>query len=642
MPCLCVEDGCGSETQSEVEDSRKSVTEQTDNSADGQTPPQQPSIFTLSKKEVLDPCWYCMMSLIREDLNLTQPLTQLGGEASSPPPGGKSPNYQTDPRPHFGIPNSSRSTPFPLWGSRGPRELRKGDEEEEEEEVCMSTERDLARMSLHTPSESVSSEEEQNGTLEESTESPDSSSGRHEQAADVSEWDESPASGWDLLPDVCLQHVLVWLGDRDRARASLVCRRWHRATRSPALWRSRHFHLTGRCSPGRCSEHDLAVGYARSLGAFLEELEVLVALPYRCRVTVARRLQLALRALFQGLCGSGARLRSLSVRNLQLQRDAWSRSTRNAIVHNLAHFLGHMATHLLHLSLGGSRMTLAQGLKVLKALARTQQHLNSSGGKGGGILSLDLEGFFAPSEPVHTHPPFSQLLGHFHRLEWLSLSYSCVSDELLEALGSSQQVKGRGCGSLKCLRLKCHNEEPHSQVVWEQAWASLVQRCPKLCVEFDVEGITNVDRLQRILLPRVPLVSFTMSECNFSEQDVNPKPIFRDILPHFWCQLQVLSVEIDNCYQSVDEELLELVMMCSQLDSLMLNAYLELSFVEQLLEYCQHTSCPIRSLDVKVCYLSEGESHEEVEEEKLRELLSYHSHFVHPALQLSVELYPIK
>lgn len=36
------------------------------------------------------------------------------------PSGGQRPNYQTDPRPHFGVAWSSHSTCRPLWGSEGP------------------------------------------------------------------------------------------------------------------------------------------------------------------------------------------------------------------------------------------------------------------------------------------------------------------------------------------------------------------------------------------------------------------------------------------------------------------------------------------------------------------------------------------
>lgn len=392
-------------------------------------------------------------------------------------------------------------------------------------------------------SEAVSPERKEAGTQEESRETPDpdSTAARHEATADVSGADESATRHWDLLPDVCLQRVLFWLGDRDRVRASLVCRRWHHATRSPALWRYRRFRFTGYTSRTRRTEQELAVDYTRSLGSFLEVLDVEVVVPYLRVVTVVRRIQLAICALLRELCSARARLRSLTITNLELERDAWMRGPSKALVQSLVRFLRHMASHLVHLSLWGSRAILQDGLKILDTLASTQRHLVCTGAFSSGILTLDLEGFFS----VLLEPP--SLLSvpchitHVHRLESLNLSYSCVTDELLHALGP--RVKGQGRrssgASLKRLRLKCHCREPHSQVVCGSAWASLVQRCPQLCVEIDVEGVTSIDRLQRILLPQVPLTSFVMSECNFSEQDIRCRPIFRDILPHYYSGLQV-------------------------------------------------------------------------------------------------------
>lgn len=391
-------------------------------------------------------------------------------------------------------------------------------------------------------SESVSAEQEEGGTQEESRETPDPDSTveRYEVTADVSAADESSSCHWDLLPDVCLQRVLFWLGDQDRVRAALVCCRWRRATRSPALWRHRRVRFTGFTSKTLRTEQELAVEYVRSLGSFLEVLEVEVETPYLCVVAKVRRIQLAICALLRELCNAGARLRSLTIRNLELQRDFWMRGPTKALVQSLVRFLRHMASHLVHLSLWGSRATLQDGLKILQTLASTQQHLDCTGAFSSGILNLDLEGFFSVlldshllSIPCH--------IAHIHRLESLTLSYSCVTDELLNALGP--KVKGqprRSTGtSLKRLRLKCHWREPHSQVVCGSEWASLVQRCPQLCVEIDIEGITSIDRLQRILLPEVPLTSFIMSECNFSGQDIRCKPIFRDILPHYYSRLQV-------------------------------------------------------------------------------------------------------
>ncbi|XP_066552047.1 XIAP-associated factor 1 [Amia ocellicauda] len=59
-------------------------------------------------------CWYCMKSFPPEQLK----AHQVDCYTESPPK--DEPRYQQDPRPHFGVPRSSRSTPYPLWGCKGP------------------------------------------------------------------------------------------------------------------------------------------------------------------------------------------------------------------------------------------------------------------------------------------------------------------------------------------------------------------------------------------------------------------------------------------------------------------------------------------------------------------------------------------
>ncbi|XP_030010610.1 uncharacterized protein LOC115433377 [Sphaeramia orbicularis] len=73
-----------------------------------------------SPKQPPEPCWYCLRSLDSEYRPHT-PLQQEEADSSSPlPSSGQKVIYQTDPRPHFGVAFSSRSTCRPLWGSEGP------------------------------------------------------------------------------------------------------------------------------------------------------------------------------------------------------------------------------------------------------------------------------------------------------------------------------------------------------------------------------------------------------------------------------------------------------------------------------------------------------------------------------------------
>ncbi|XP_068187940.1 uncharacterized protein [Antennarius striatus] len=65
------------------------------------------------------PCWYCLRSLDSEHRAET-PRQEKSEPLSPPPSSGEKMNYQTDPRPHFGVAWSSHSTCRPLWGSEGP------------------------------------------------------------------------------------------------------------------------------------------------------------------------------------------------------------------------------------------------------------------------------------------------------------------------------------------------------------------------------------------------------------------------------------------------------------------------------------------------------------------------------------------
>ncbi|KAK2823503.1 hypothetical protein Q7C36_020103 [Tachysurus vachellii] len=55
----------------------------------------------------------------------------LENSALMPSHGGAHLSYQQDPRPHFGVAHSSRSTSFPLWGKEGHREIKREADEDD-------------------------------------------------------------------------------------------------------------------------------------------------------------------------------------------------------------------------------------------------------------------------------------------------------------------------------------------------------------------------------------------------------------------------------------------------------------------------------------------------------------------------------
>ncbi|XP_067289012.1 uncharacterized protein [Pseudorasbora parva] len=114
----------------------ESVTQE--KSESGQTPNITQALAATpvhTQRVAVELCWYCLKS--QEDFNI--PQLQVDSEELTLPPSGERMNYQRDPRPHFGVAHSSRSVPFPLWDSDRPREMKRGEEKEEEKEEAVDS-----------------------------------------------------------------------------------------------------------------------------------------------------------------------------------------------------------------------------------------------------------------------------------------------------------------------------------------------------------------------------------------------------------------------------------------------------------------------------------------------------------------------
>ncbi|KAM6983723.1 uncharacterized protein LKV04_011624 [Tautogolabrus adspersus] len=88
-------------------------------SEDELTPTSVSSHTSNTQNRPSEPCWYCLRSLDSE-YHPETPKQEDTDPLSTSPSSGQKVNYQTDPRPHFGVAWSSHSTCRPLWGSEGP------------------------------------------------------------------------------------------------------------------------------------------------------------------------------------------------------------------------------------------------------------------------------------------------------------------------------------------------------------------------------------------------------------------------------------------------------------------------------------------------------------------------------------------
>ncbi|KAM9453828.1 F-box only protein 39-like [Salvelinus alpinus] len=453
-----------------------------------------------------------------------------------------------------------------------------------------------------------------------------------EEEGEVEE-DKKPKLGWANLPDVCLWQVFWWLRDRDRVKAALVCHHWHHVMRSPSLWRVRNFNFSGRISRTHRSELETAVCYAKTYGSYLENLEIRFSHPLNS--LVSRRFQQTLRTFLAALRKTGGQLRRLTVNHMELDRAAWSRSVRKALVRSLTFYLRREGSRLGYLSLRGARLNLPQGLEVLEAVAAAQQHTHL--GRRPGITHLNLEDFFSQPLAVFVNPAFPQVMNRFQGLCTLTLNYSCVSDELLAALSAACRSLGGG-GSLQTFTIRCHIHEPHSQVVWGDAWSHLAQHCPDLRVKITVERILDVDTLGRILLREIPLRLLSLTSCYFSEQDWSAKPALTNLVPCYRSCLQKLTLDLNNSHESVDEELLEVVLLCSRLVFLKVWAFLDISFLDRLLQKRLEKKTILRTIKVRI-YTNKYETQDE--DEQLEEVYSRYRQLINSELHYFAISYPM-
>lgn len=330
-------------------------------------------------------------------------------------------------------------------------------------------------------------------------------------------------SCWATLPDVCLRRVFWWLGDRDRSRAALVCRKWNQMMYSADLWRYRTITFSGRPSRVHASEFESALWYVKKFGRYLEHLEIKFLNPYNAVLT--KKFQVTMRGLLSCLGKSNNRLKSLSIQHLELDRLVWRNSIRSSFMKSLSFFLKKMGRHLNYLSLKGARLTTEQGCHILNSLSYLRNEST--------VSELNIEDYFSHHLAVYSSPQFNKTMATFRNLVSLTLNYNCISDELLENLCDNN------VGTLRTMNIKCHIHDPHGQVIWGMSWAKLARHTTSLKVNFFFERVMKYERLARILLQEIPIRSISLRSCYFSDPDWSMRPTLTDLLPTFRHTLQV-------------------------------------------------------------------------------------------------------
>ncbi|NWH23825.1 F-box only protein 39 [Grus americana] len=405
---------------------------------------------------------------------------------------------------------------------------------------------------------------------------------------------EPEQSSWAHLPDVCLRRVFHWLDDRDRSRAALVCKKWSWAMHSGSLWRIRTITFYGRPSRAHTLEFQSALWYVKKFGKYLEHLEIKLSNPYNTAFT--QKFQVTMRGLLSHLSKCNSRLVSLSIKYLALDHFIWKNVVRAQFIKNLATFLKRMSKQLDYLNLKGARVTLEEGCELLNSLSCLT---NKSF-----VSKINIEDFFSLHLPVYSSALFHQTMSKFHNLVTLTFNYNCISDELLDIL------QEHSAHSLCTLNIKCHIHDPHGQAVWGMSWAKLAKSAPKLTVNFFFERVMKHDHLARILLVEIPVRSISLRSCYFSDPDWIMRPTLTNLLPAYWHVLQKLTLELNNDHELLDNELLQLILLCKQLLFLKVWAFLSVTFMDRLLQNRAERKCILTTIKVRI-YTARQETSEE-------------------------------
>ncbi|XP_014665422.1 PREDICTED: F-box only protein 39-like [Priapulus caudatus] len=406
-------------------------------------------------------------------------------------------------------------------------------------------------------------------------------------------------ASWEQVPNIVLVQVFSRLSDSDRLSASLVCQKWRQIFRYPSLWRTRCFDI----SRGHTGEDARAIAFARSLGPCLKQLYVILNHP---TYIGCRRAQKTMTSLLSRLYGK-AQLAEFVMPHLEMDRFWKYDSVRDRLFRSLARFLRGQR-RLRAFDMSGASVMPSEGYLLLAAVAKNS---------GATVRDLNIEEYFRPRHPVFLSETFNELMGQFSNLHKLSISYNCMSDELLASLASTC------AGRLSHVTVRCYKTEPHHQKIYGQQWKNLCRVCPKLKVKYCLERIRAYSEIKLMLVPEIPLYHLQIwAGYESSQIDWRVCDTIDYITTNFCDTLEHVSLEYDESTEFIDDRLLALVSRCRHLEHMDVNAVLQLATVDTLLNQQKEYKIGLLGCHIVVCGLTEHGT------ERLSDIMQQHQEWL--------------
>jgi hypothetical protein len=293
---------------------------------------------------------------------------------------------------------------------------------------------------------------------------------------------------WNLLPDVALIEIFLYLEFEDRLRVSQTCRRWAKLMQmSGQLWRELAIHLFD----ADFDKH--ALWQVRRHG---NHTRILTITGYVHPHLGLQRLRLTAMTCFNVLRESGAEIGQLRIFDIDLtqaQRDEAHRDeTVPTFLTALERFL-RSQKQLRTLEIRGAKLHLESALNILETLdGRTWMNL----------IEANFTDFFHwDARRVYQYDRFQNIIGQFRNLRKLHLNYSSISDDVLCILGNNLSK------TLESLSIKVARRYSTDHNISRSSWAKLHKRCQHLKVNFEFIHIYQQEEVARCLPPEVFLRS---------------------------------------------------------------------------------------------------------------------------------------
>jgi hypothetical protein len=252
----------------------------------------------------------------------------------------------------------------------------------------------------------------------------------------------------------------------------------------------------------------------------------------------------------------------------------------------LSKFFCNAKTSLKKINLRGARSIFIEGYKVLFAIGFNL---------GGTLQFLDIEDFFSCKVPVFEQPEFNDCFRNFKNLTTLSLNYSYISDQFLEALVTSATQD-----TIKELKIKVSAMEARNQLITNESWKKLSEHSPNLRVNLYFERVMTFSEHFAILCRDLPLSKVEFDGSYYADLDWQILPTINNILPHYKDMLKDLIIDICDTHERIERPLLSFLTICPNLEYIKINAYVSTKLLSDILHMVEEKRIKLKTIYLRV------------------------------------------